>query len=243
VISFVIPAHDEEAVIARAIASVNLCMRDLGVPWEVLVVDDASFDRTAARARKAGARVISVAHRQIARVRNAGARAARGERLVFLDADTLANSDVVAGALRAMDRGAVGGGAMVRFDGPLPGYATPVLALLDFLMRHGQLAAGCFLFCTREAWERAGGFDETLYAGEEIALSQALKRQGPFVVLAERVETSGRKLRTHSGAEVAAFMMLLVRRGVPVLRSRAGLEVWYGPRRTDPEDNKTALRA
>jgi glycosyltransferase involved in cell wall biosynthesis len=215
----------------------------LGTPWEVIVVDDASSDRTAARAREAGARVIAVTHRQIARTRNAGARAAHGDRLFFVDADTLVSPASILGALRALDRGAAGGGAMLRFEGPLPGYAGPVLVLLDLLMRHGKLAAGCFLFCTREAFERAGGFDETLYAGEELALSHALKRQGRFVILGDRVVTSGRKLRTHSAGEVAAFVARVVRHGVPALKSREGLEVWYGPRRQDPEDDKTALSA
>jgi len=239
-ISFVIPAHDEERSIALALASVHAAARALGEPYEVIVVDDASTDRTAEVALAAGARVVPVAHRQISRTRNAGARAARGERLVFVDADTLVSTRLIADAMRALDRGAIGGGAMVRFDGRLPLHAAPVLLLLDAVMHFGRLAAGCFVFCTRAAFERAGGFDESLYAGEELAISVALKRQGRFVMLGTRVVTSGRKLRSHTMAEMTSFLGRIVKGGVRTLQTREGLEVWYGPRREDPEDAKAA---
>ena len=239
-ISFVLPAHDEERSIAATIASVHSAAGSLRVPYEVIVVDDASTDRTADRACEAGARVVTVNHRQIARTRNAGARAAQGDRPCFVDADTLVTLELLADAVRALDRGAIGGGALVRFDGRLPRYAFPVLRLLDGVMLFGRLAAGCFLFCTREAFERAGGFDESLFAGEELAISRALHRQGRFVMLRRRVVTSGRKLRSHSLVEVMSFLGRLVRGGVATLRTREGLEVWYGPRREDPKDAKAA---
>ena len=77
---------------------------------------------------------------------------------------------------------------------------------------------------------------ETLYAGEEIALSLALRRRGHFVILPERVVTSGRKLRTHSVFEVLGVMGRIGLLGTAALRSREGLGVWYGPRREDPEE-------
>ncbi len=234
-ISFVIPAHDEECSIAHTIEAVHAAARALGRPYEVIVVDDASGDRTAARARQAGARVVAAQFRQIARARNAGAHAATGEHLVFVDADTLVGPGVVAAALSALEQGAVGGGALMRFDGALPLYTRPILLLLDVLMR-GGLAAGCFFFCTRAAFEAAGGFDPTLYAGEEIVLSLALRRRGRFVILPDRVVTSGRKLRTHSALEVLGVMARIGLLGPGALKSRKGLGVWYGPRREEKEE-------
>ena len=61
-----------------------------------------------------------------------------------------------------------------------------------------RLASGCFLFCTREAFDAVCGFDERLFAAEEGAMSRALARHGRFVVLREFVVTSGRKLRAYS---------------------------------------------
>ena len=67
----------------------------MGHSFEVVVVDDASSDRTATIAREHGARVIAVSHRQIAATRNAGAGEASGELFVFLDADTVVNCAVI----------------------------------------------------------------------------------------------------------------------------------------------------
>src|SRR4029453_3582500 len=97
------------------------------------------------------------------------------------------------------------------------------------------IACGCFLFCTREAFDAVGGFDETLFASEEIAMSRALKRQGRFVVLREGVGSSGRKLRMYSGREVLRLFGNILLAGPNALKSRDALEVWYGGRREDPE--------
>src|SRR4051794_23759638 len=126
-ISFVIPAHNEEFYIGASVGAVVAAATDVGEPFEVIVVDDASTDRTAAIAEKHGARVVHVAHRQIAATRNAGARAARGEVFFFVDADTLANPDAVRAASDALRRGAVGGGCLCRFDGVVPLWARVVL--------------------------------------------------------------------------------------------------------------------
>ena len=201
-ISFIIPAHDEEELIARTLDSVSSCANDVGEAFEIIVVDDASTDRTAAVAGERGARVIGVNYRQIAATRNAGAREAKGDKLMFIDADTVVSAAVVRAAIEALSSGAVGGGCAVSFDGNIPLYATLLHPMLTWLFRIAGLACGCFVFCTRQAFEDAGGFDQKLYASEEIALSRALKRQGRFVVLRESVVTSGRKLRTYSGAEV-----------------------------------------
>ena len=54
------------------------------------------------------------------------------------------------------------------------------------------------------------------------------------VALRESVLTSSRKIRTHSARELLGAALLPLRRGRRAYRDRAGLEVWYGPRRADP---------
>jgi glycosyltransferase involved in cell wall biosynthesis len=234
-ISFIIPAYNEERVIGRTLAAIHVAARPTAQPYEIVVVDDASTDGTAEAARLAGARVVSVHYRQIASTRNAGARAARGDTLIFVDADTLITAATVRATLKALRQGAVGGGATVRLDGRLPWHGWLMLCLLRVGMRIGRLAAGCYLFCTRDGFDAAGGFDEQLFATEELALSRALARHGRVVILRETVESSGRKLRTHSGWEILRLLSALARRGPSVVRSRARLELWYGSRRVDPE--------
>jgi len=78
VISFVVPAYNEERLLGRTLAALHAAGRELARTYELVVVDDASTDQTAAIADAAGARVVRGAWRQIARVRNAGARASTG---------------------------------------------------------------------------------------------------------------------------------------------------------------------
>jgi glycosyltransferase involved in cell wall biosynthesis len=234
-ISFVIPAYNEELLLGRTLLAVNEAARPLGEKFEIVVADDASTDRTAAVAREHGARVVPVNHRQIAATRNAGARDASGEMLIFVDADTLVTAGAVHAAFAAMQAGAVGGGCAFRFDGRLPLYGRLMEAMAAPLYRVLGLASGCFLFCTRLAFRSAGGFDERLFGAEEAALSRALRRQGRFVVLRETVTTSGRKLRAHSAREVLGLLARLALAGPGAIRQRKGLEIWYGERRPDPE--------
>ena len=197
-ISFIIPAHNEERLIGALLNALEDAARAVGHSFEVVVVDDASSDRTAAIAHDTAPWVIAVSHRQIAATRNAGARQASGEMFVFLDADTVVNEAVIGAAFRATKQGAAGGGCAVRFDGRLPFYGRAFVAVMAPLYRVLRLASGCFLFCMREAFHAAGGFDERLFAAEEEAMSRALRRQGRFVVLREFVVTSGRKFRAHT---------------------------------------------
>ena len=233
-ISFVVPAHNEELLIGRTLDAIRSAAEQVGEPYEIVVVDDDSSDRTGTIAREHGASVVRVAHRQIGRTRNAGAQASTGDTLIFVDADTIISAATLTATMRAIQEGAVAGGAELRLDGQLPWHGWVLLWLVRTGMRLGRLAAGCYLFCTRAAFEGAGGFDERLYASEEIALSRALARQGRVVILRETVESSGRKLRTHSGWEILTLMSAVARQGSRALRSREHLELWYGRRRSDP---------
>jgi glycosyltransferase involved in cell wall biosynthesis len=234
-ISFIIPAYNEERLLGRTLSAIEQAVLALGEAAEVIVVDDASTDRTAAIAQEHGARVVAVNCRQIAATRNAGAREAHGEMLVFVDADTIVTGAAVRAAIAAMRGGAVGGGCAFRFDGRLPLYGRVMAAVAVPLYRALGLASGCFFFSTREAFRASGGFDETLFGAEEAAMSRALRRLGRFVILRESVTTSGRKLRAHSGREVLGTLLRLALAGPKALRRRDGLDIWYGERRADPE--------
>ena len=64
-ISFIVPAHNEEAWIGRCVSAIRSGTEFLGEPYEIIVVDDASTDATASIARQQGAQVIRVEYRQI----------------------------------------------------------------------------------------------------------------------------------------------------------------------------------
>lgn len=234
-VSFVVPAYNEELLLPQTLEAIGAAARASGESFEMIVVDDGSTDRTTAIAAEHGARVVSVDHRQISRTRNAGVRAAGGDVLFFVDADTLITPAVVAAALRAVARGSVGGGCTVRFDGKLPLFGYLLVWVLLPLYRLVGIAAGCCLFCTREAFEKVGGFDERLMAAEELAFSRALARVGRVTILRESVITSGRKLRTWSALEILRLFARVAWRGRRAVEDRDGLDIWYGERRKDPE--------
>src|SRR5436190_10301592 len=152
-ISFIVPAHNEQASLGRTLEAIHKAARAVGQPYEIIVVDDASTDATPEIAAQNNARVVSVNHRQIAATRNSGARAAQGERLFFVDADTTIHSRALASALRAMDNGAAGGAAPTRFDAAAPLYAHLLLWWFGLLMRLPGIGAGlsCFARAKRSS--------------------------------------------------------------------------------------------
>ena len=102
------------------------------------------------------------------------------------------------------------------------------------------MAPGCFLFCTRQAWLDAGGFDEGLYAAEEVVFAHRLKRQGRFVILREHVITSALKLRSRSALQLLWIGLRLALHGKNSIRKREGLEFWYRPHEPDRTLNTNA---
>jgi glycosyltransferase involved in cell wall biosynthesis len=231
-ISFIIPAYNEEALVGRCVSAIRSGLEALGEPHEIIVVDDASTDATASIARQQGAQVVRVEHRQISATRNAGARQACGDILFFVDADTLVNTSAMQSALRSVRAGAVGGGCWPRFEGWLPWWVKPMLLIGERLSRWlNFFPSGACLFCTRSAFQKMGGFNENYYTAEELWFVAALKRQGQFVIPVETVVTSGRKLRAHSSLTLASMFTRLVLRGSAGLRSRKGLKYWYEPER------------
>jgi hypothetical protein len=94
-----------------------------------------------------------------------------------------------------------------------------------------NLAAGCCVYCRRDALEAAGGWDERHFAGEEIMLSFALRKQGRFVMLRESVVTSPRKFMSRSFAETSWISFKLLVQGMGGVRRRESTQFWYDGRR------------
>lgn len=231
-VSLIIPAHDEERLIGRTVRNLRAAGAEAGLEFEVVVADDASSDRTGPVAEEAGARVVRHERRQIAATRNLGARAAKGELLIFVDADTWPSGIALRQVVEAIEKGAVGGGASMIFDGQIPRYARLLIPVFNLGFRLKRRSGGAFFYCTRKAFEAAGEWDETVYAGEEIFFAIRLNKVGRFVVIKEPVMTSGRKLRSHSGLELFGVLCRLAL-SRDSLRSRDKLDVWYGPRRRE----------
>jgi glycosyltransferase involved in cell wall biosynthesis len=235
VLSFIVPAFNEELELPATLSAIRAAAAANAEPFEIIVANDGSTDATAEVAATAGARVVTINRRQIAAARNAGAREARGDILFFVDADTRISPAHVAGAQRVLAAGCAGGGARVITDGWVPLWARVFVRVFSaFYFSAANLGAGAFLFTNRGNFDRAGGFDEQLFAGEEIYFSQALKKLGRFRLLADPVVTSGRKLRMNSARRILGLSVGIVLRGKQGVRSRDKLDLWYdGKRETE----------
>ncbi|MGH7242802.1 MAG: glycosyltransferase [Phycisphaerales bacterium] len=236
-ISFILPAHNEADFIASTIKAIHTSAA--GLEYEIVVADDASTDRTREIAGELGATVVRHERRQIAATRNLGAAAAQGGYLFFIDADTRPSLATVGEAVESLKAGAAGGGAPIHFDEPIPLYARLIQPPTSVLFRLFRLTGGCFFFCTRAAFQASGGWDESLYASEEIALAKLIKRNGSFVIVRSPVLTSGRKLRTFTASQLVATLWRAVFTRGRSLQTRDNLELRYGERPPDrPRDGR-----
>jgi glycosyltransferase involved in cell wall biosynthesis len=232
--SIVVPAYNEEHFLGPTLASLRAAMASERQPGEIVVCDNNSTDRTGEVARSAGARVAFEPVNPIARARNAGARAARGRFLLFVDADTLIPPELLVAALDCLRSGrACGGGSTVRLDGADPScLAARLVRLWNRFSRWRKLAAGSFLFVTREAFEAVGGFSVQVYASEEIWLSRALGRWGrprglDFTILdGHPPVTSNRKVDWFPAAAILGSTLILLLFPF-ALRSRRLCWFWY----------------
>jgi glycosyltransferase involved in cell wall biosynthesis len=229
-ITFIIPAFNEERLIGRTIEAIQQAAKELNAAYELIVVDDNSSDNTGKIADNLGAKVVKVNHRQISATRNAGAHVANGNLLVFVDADTVISTEILQSTMTAINNNAIGGSAAIRFDGYVPIYGRVIQWLLYRIYRLGKIVGGGYLFCTREAFEGVGGFDETVYGGEEMILRRSLKKLGAFVLLKQTVLTSGRRLRIYSFWEIMRIIVCLGTSGGRIEDRNAGW-FWYDGKR------------
>jgi glycosyltransferase involved in cell wall biosynthesis len=230
-ISFIIPAYNEEHELSSTLAAIRAAVAGAGQAYEIVVVDDASTDATPEIAAQTGARVLSIHRRQIAAARNAGARATQGEYLFFIDADTRISQAHVVEGIAALEAGYAGGSARAMMNGFIPLWGRIFVRVFCTLYFGLNLGAGAFLFTTRRNFDAIGGFNERYFVGEEVYFSLALKKLGRFKVLREPILTSGRKLRMYSARHVLARLFRLIAGGPIAARSRDKLELWYDGKR------------
>jgi glycosyltransferase involved in cell wall biosynthesis len=197
-LSVVIPAFNEEAILDRTLEAVHATTA--GASCEVIVVDNESTDRTAEIAARSGARVITEPVHNIARVRNTGAAAAGGDVLVFLDADTLVSRDLLAAIANVLrDENTIGGAVAVEYTEFRRWWMKGYVAGWRFWSRYFDMKQGAAQFCRTDVFQRLGGYDESIYMGEDIEfywrMARHAKRTGARVHFLEkpRVLTSSRR--------------------------------------------------
>jgi glycosyltransferase involved in cell wall biosynthesis len=240
-VSVVLPAFNEEKLLPAALAAVRdaaSAFTARGWAWECVVCDNNSTDATAAVARAAGATVVFEPVNQIGRARDAGARAANGDWLVFIDADSTPSAELFASiATRIAEGRVLGGGSTVELEPGTPRYARFVCGLWNLWSRLAGWAAGSCVWVEAEAFRTVGGFGTEYYAGEEVFLSRRLKslarRSGRrFVILADHpLRTSARKLKLYTLTEGGRFFFRMLFTAGRAAKRPENCEIWYDGRR------------
>jgi len=240
-VSVVIPAFNEEKLLPAALAAIRAAASAFerrGWTWECVVCDNNSTDGTAACARAAGAVVVFEPVNQIGRARDAGARVATGDRLVFIDADSTPSPVLFAAIADQISAGrALGGGSTVELEPGTPRYARFVCGIWNLCSRLAGWAAGSCVWVEAAAFREAGGFGTEYYAGEEVFLSRRLKaiarRRGRrFVILAEYpLRTSSRKLKLYTVTEAARFFFRMLFTAGRAAKRPESCDIWYDGRR------------
>lgn len=176
-LSVVVPAHNEEAYLGRCLFSIRRAADRASARVETIVVANRCTDRTAAIAREGGARIVENRDRCLAKIRNDGARAARGDVLVTIDADSAMAPNTLAAIERALGSGRyVGGGAAIRFDRYSAGIRLSY-ALVQLLVWAAGLGGGLY-WCRKADFDAIGGFDESLLLGEDLDFARRLRDHG-----------------------------------------------------------------
>ena len=178
-LSVIVPAFNEERALPVLLASIEEAMVPLvdeGERVELIVVDNASTDQTAAVAANGGARVVYEATKNLARVRNAGARATSAPVLMWLDADTPLPSAALKAVSEAISDPRCVGGAFDAIHRARRRLVRAYLRLWRVVGRVTRMAQGAAQFARREAFEAIGGYDERLFMGEDVDFWWRLRR-------------------------------------------------------------------
>jgi glycosyltransferase involved in cell wall biosynthesis len=194
--SLIVPAYNEERLLGRLLDSVDAARATYGGgdAVELIVADNASTDRTAVIAATRGCRVVAVEKRVIAAARNAGARAARGEFLAFVDAD----AQVHPGTFVEIDRALADPRVVARATGACLerwsiGIAFTYAMIVPIVFVTGMDTG--VTFCRKEDFEAIGGYDESRLVAEDVTFLWALRRLG---------KTRGQRLARATRAKIVA---------------------------------------
>ena len=181
-ITIAIPAFNEEKLLPSTLAAVTKAgeaFSKRGWEMDMVVCDNNSTDSTAEIAKAAKARVVFEKHNQISLARNAAGNAAKGEWIIFIDADSKPSKELFEATAVAMDKKEiVGGGATVKFEVKQHWMFSLCLVVWNAVSRVMRLPAGSYIFCRAKDFRELNGFSEKFYAAEEIDFGRRLKKLG-----------------------------------------------------------------
>jgi glycosyltransferase involved in cell wall biosynthesis len=204
-ISVVIPAHNEADYLERTLVS----LQNQNYGWyEVIVVANGCRDATVAVARGKCHRLVVLPRKGLGRARNLGARMARGELLLFLDADTTLEPHTLRRIAEDFAPTDSAGTLKGRPDSERWPYHA-IYALKNFVHRWSlHPGSSGAILCWKRDFVQAGGFDERLEVRENSNLLKRLKRFGRYKYIPDAVATTSMRRYEQKGIGRVTWLWL-----------------------------------
>ena len=181
--------------------------------------------------------IIFEKENQISRSRNAAGNAARGDWIIFLDADSTPSRDLFEATADLIESGETyGGGAVIRMNA-MPLWAKCGLEIWNSISRLFRWPAGSYIFCRAETFRELGGFSDKLFAAEEIEFDQRLKRLARqrrkriCIIRHPPLLSSNRRMVMYSPIRMIGFLARSVFSFGLNLRQRDTCNWWYDGKR------------
>lgn len=202
-LSVVVPAYNEEKYIGACLEElITTAGKDI---YEIIVVDNASTDRTAAVAKKyKGVKVVSEKRKGLTRARQAGLMAAKGDLIAYIDADTQVKPGWFHKVIREFEKNP----RLVCLSAPYNLYDVSkwkrvlvwswwnLLAYPTYRLLMQYMVLGANFVAKRSVLLKIGGFDENVaFYGEDTNIARRLSKAGKVKFLRKSlVDSSARRL-------------------------------------------------
>ena len=223
-LSVIVPVHNGAAVLPQTLAAIK--GSQTGAPWELIVVDDASTDASAAIAGSWADRVVTLRGKPLGPggARNRGAEQSRGDWLVFIDADVVVHPDTLQCVAAAIEEDPAMDAVFGAYDEDPP-YRGFLSRYRNLLHRYIHLTAageadtfwaGCGAV-RAAAFRAVGGFDAQRYPRpqiEDIELGYRLRDAGYRICIRPEIQGAHLKRWTWLGS----IRTDLRDRGIPWVR-------------------------
>ncbi len=217
-LSFVIPAYNEEAYLPACLDAIFAQIKDVPGGAEVIVVNNASTDRTREVALGyPGVKLVDEPQKGLTFARQAGFKACSGELIANVDSDSRLTEGWVETVLQAFDTEP----KLVAISGPLVYYdllprqrfsvqifywvAFMIYVLNRYILRAGSMVQGGNFVLKRSALESIGGFDTTIsFYGEDTDIARRMNRVGKVEFnLKLKMFSSARRLKQEGMLTIA----------------------------------------
>ena len=176
--SVIVPARNEEKYIGACLEAVKAAGADQHHDVQIIVVLNRCTDRTEEIAKSFGAHIVIEDAKNLSQIRNAGAKAAQGEIIVTVDADSRMSKNTFTEIKRHLASGKfIGGGTRIKIDRISLGIIFSTFIIAAYAVRRKIPSAGLF-WCYKKDFDAIGGFDENVYTVEDLDFAQRLKAHG-----------------------------------------------------------------